>query len=246
MLYLQHGMKLTKVRRVLAFKQSAFLVPYINKCTMLRQKSTNEFSKGLWKLFANSVFGKFIESSRNYLKVEICLDAKHCKELLAKPNFSNIKIISKDLVLVFLKLPYAKLNKCYSVGFTILDLAKEFMYRQYYDIIKPALGDCKVLMSDTDSLLLSVNTPCKTKNLKKLKKILDFSNYKKSHKLYSKKYKNRLGYFKNELCGKKMTEYCALRAKAYSYITETDDKPTFVTKCKGITAAGRKQIMFTL
>ncbi len=172
-LYLRLGMKLTKVRRVLAFKQSAFLIPYIEKCTELRQNSNNDFAKGLWKLFANAVFGKFIESVRNYLDVAICFNAEDCERHISKPNFSNIKIISKDVVLVFSKKPTATLNKCYAVGFAVLDLAKEFMYRKYYDEIKPKLGDCQIVMSDTDSFIISVSSDTPTDNLKKIAHILD-------------------------------------------------------------------------
>jgi len=239
-------MKLTKVRRVLAFKQSAFLIPYIEKCTELRQNSNNDFAKGLWKLFANAVFGKFIESVRNYLDVAICFNAEDCERHISKPNFSNIKIISKDVVLVFSKKPTATLNKCYAVGFAVLDLAKEFMYRKYYDEIKPKLGDCQIVMSDTDSFIISVSSDTPTDNLKKIAHILDFSNYNKSDKLYSEKNKNKLGYFKDELCGEKMKEYCAIRAKAYSYIQSNKfkNRKRFISKCKGITPAGRRQILF--
>lgn len=239
-------MKLTKVRRVLSFRQLPFLKDYIHKCTELRKNSNSEFGKALWKLFANAVFGKFIECTRNYLNVKICIDGEKCKKIISKPNFSNMKIISEDVVLLFSKQPFVRLNKAYPVGFTILELAKEFMYRQYYDVIKPNLGDCEILMSDTDSYLISVKSETPTNNLEKLKHILDFSNYDKSHKLYSTENKNKLGYFKDELCGDKMKKYCALRAKSYSYIlsNKLKNRNLFISKCKGITKAGRKQIRF--
>jgi hypothetical protein len=244
-------MKLTKVRRVLAFKQTNFLKNYIDQCTELRQKSKNDFSKSLWKLFANATFGKFIESTRNYLNVKICFDIKKAEKWVSKPNFNNIKIISKDVVLIFFKQPTATLNKAIQIGFTILERAKEFMYQTYYDIIKPNLEHCEILMSDTDSFLLAVTTREKTNNLEKIKHILDFSNYPQSHNLYSANNKNMLGFFKDELCGKQIDEYSATRSKCYAYtikkkkntIRKRKNK-NFTIKCKGITKAGKKQVRF--
>jgi hypothetical protein len=129
-LYLELGMKLKKIHRVLSFNQSNFLAKYIAKCTKLRQRSTTDFGKRLWKLFANSVFGKFIEGTRNYLDVKLCKNEKQCEKLMANPRFSNMKIISENLVVVFLKNSVVRLNKAYPIGFTILERSKEFMYQQ--------------------------------------------------------------------------------------------------------------------
>jgi len=44
-LYLEQGLKLTKVHRVLAFNQSAFMKPYIDKNTEKRKLATGDFEK---------------------------------------------------------------------------------------------------------------------------------------------------------------------------------------------------------
>jgi hypothetical protein len=209
-------MQLKKVRRVLAFEQSPFLKPYIDRCTELRKNSTTDFAKSMWKLFSNAVFGKMIESSRNYLNVKICYDSKKCEKYVAKPNFSNMKIISENAILIFSKQPTVTLNKPYAVGFSILEKAKHFMYQQYYDVIQPSLGNVEVIMSDTDSFLLAVHTEFETKNLEKIKHIIDFSNYDSQHALYSKANENKLGFFKDELKGNKMHRVCGLKAKSYT------------------------------
>lgn len=246
-LYLKLGMKLLKVRRVLAFSQSTFLKDYINHCTLLRQQSTTDFGKRLWKLFANAVFGKFIEQTRNYLDCKICLNEKPCRKWISSPRFSNMKIISESLVIVFLKRASVFLNKPFAVGFTILERSKHFMYQQFYEVIQPALGNCEVIMSDTDSFVLAVESKGETTSLDSLHDIIDFSNYPDTNPNFNEDNKNKLGFWKDELCGNSMSEFCGLRSKTYAFILNNKMKndQTLHSKCKGITKSYRKKIPFS-
>lgn len=58
-LYVKLGMMLTKVHRVIQFRQAPIMKSWIDYCTSKRSKATSDFEKNLWKLFANSV-GSFI------------------------------------------------------------------------------------------------------------------------------------------------------------------------------------------
>jgi hypothetical protein len=42
-LYLDLGMKLKKIHRILKFRQKHIIAPYIQKCTIARQKATSKF-----------------------------------------------------------------------------------------------------------------------------------------------------------------------------------------------------------
>ena len=58
--YLRRGLKLTKIRRAVKFEQKDFLKNFITKITKLRSEAKTDFELRLFKLFANSTFGKFI------------------------------------------------------------------------------------------------------------------------------------------------------------------------------------------
>ena len=62
---LNHGLKLSKVHRIIQFDQEAWLKPYINMNTDLRKDAKNNF----FKLMNNTVFGKTMEHVRNHTEI---------------------------------------------------------------------------------------------------------------------------------------------------------------------------------
>ena len=244
-LYLQLGMKLKKIHRVAGFQQSDFLKKYIDFCTLKRAASKSPFEKRLYKLFVNAVFGKFIEQIRNYLECKICYTPESAKKWVTSARFSSLKIISEDLVVVFLTPSKLIFNKAYPIGFTILELSKYFMFSEYYQKIQPKLRTCEVLLSDTDSLALAVFSKNPKNPLKKLKNIMDFSNYPSDHPYHETKHANALGFWKDELQGETFSEYIGLRSKCYAMKIQKKKSYSIKSTCKGVRKGYKKKIPFS-
>ena len=106
----------------------------------------------------------------------------------------------------------------------ILDISKTLMYEFWYDYIKPKYGDkVRLCYMDTDSFIMHIKTEDFYKDIANdVERWFDTSNYdeKDNRPLLIGKNKKVIGKFKDELGGKIMTEFCALRAKAYSFLLD--------------------------
>ena len=89
--YFGLGMKLTEIHRVISFKQSKWLAPYIALNTQLRTAAKNDFEKDFFKLMNNSVFGKTMENIRNRVNIKLITSEEKTLKLIAKPSFNRSK-----------------------------------------------------------------------------------------------------------------------------------------------------------
>ena len=134
--YLQKGLKLTNIHKVLKFKQAPWLKPYINFNTEKRKNSKSTFEKDFFKLLNNAVFGKTIENLRKRKNIELCNTSVPAEKIFASPLYTNYKIFNENLAAVERVKSRVLMNRPVYVGFTILELAKVHMYKFHYEYIK--------------------------------------------------------------------------------------------------------------
>ncbi|MEW8689329.1 MAG: hypothetical protein AB2556_26195, partial [Candidatus Thiodiazotropha sp.] len=107
------------------------------------------------------------------------------------------------------------LNRPIYVGMSILDLSKTLMYDFYYNRLQRQNGErCQLLYSDTDSLLLEIETEDVYEDMAKHQDLYDTSDCPKGHPLHSTENKEVLGKMKDECAGRSIAEYVGLRPKS--------------------------------
>ena len=224
--YMQLGLKLTKIHRVVSFRQEDFLREYISLNTEKRKKARNSFEKDFYKLMNNAVFGKTMENVRNRINFQLVNDKKQMKRIVAKPNYHKSHIFTKDLVGVQCLKSQVTLDKPIYVGFAILELSKIIMYRYHYQM-KEIYGDrLKLCFTDTDSLLYEVETDDIYKDMQENLDWYDTSDYPVDHPLHSNVNKKVLGKMKDEMAGEPIEEFVGLRSKMYSIKSGGVEKKT--------------------
>ena len=128
----------------------------------------------------------------------------------------------------------------------ILDISKTLVYKFWHDYFKPKYGDrAKLCYADTDSFIINIITENFFQDVSNhVNKWLDTSNYNKKDKIPLPIGKNKKvsSLFKDELGGKMIAEFVAIRPKAYAYL---DDDGNDHKKAKGTKKRLIKQkIMF--
>ena len=117
-----------------------------------------------------------------------------------------------------------KMNKPIYLGQAILDISKTLLYEFWYDYIKPKYGEkARLCYMDTDSFIINIKTENFYKDIANdVEKWFDTSNYDENDErpLPIGINKKVIGKFKDELGGKIMKEFVALRAEAYAYLME--------------------------
>ena len=241
--YLQHGMVLEKVHRVLKFEQTAWLKPWIDFNTAKRAQAKNEFEKDFYKLMNNAVFGKTMEDVRGRTKCRfITTEEKYCKAT-GRPNYKyTMDFGTEDFRIVMEDSEKVELNKPIYTGITVLDTSKLRMYEFLYDVIQPLFGYQNVRLGkmDTDSFMLDITCEDLLGKLQEIQDELDTSDYPKEHPLYCTGNKKVVGKFKDETNGVPIWQRCILKAKCDSFICKEDSAKGYMAckkVCKGVPKA---------
>ena len=190
--------------------------------TELRKQAKNDFEKDFYKLMNNAVFGKTTENVKKHIDIKLVTTDKRRNQLVSEPNYHKTKWFSGNLLAIGMKKTKIKMNKPVYLGLSILKISKTLMYEFWYDNMKPKYGgNLKLCYMDTDSFIMHIKTGDYYKDIANdVEKRFDTSNYEINRPLPTGKNKKVIGLMKDELGGKIMTEFVALRLKTYSYLTD--------------------------
>ena len=183
--YLQHGMVLTKVHRVIKFRQSQWLAPYIQKNQDLRAAAANEFEKDFFKLMNNAVYGKTCENVKKRTDIKLLTNAIKARTLVDKPHCIGFKVFGESLMGVNMRKVKVMIDKPFYVGFAVLELSKLHMYRFHYEYIQQKYGPkAKLLFTDTDSLMYEIETEDAYQEMYNDRELFDLASYPHTNQFY--------------------------------------------------------------
>ena len=171
----------------------------------------------------SAVFGKTMENVRKHRDIKLVRTDKKRNKLVSGPNYYTLKLIDDNLAIIEMRKVKVRMNKSIYLGMSILDISKITMYEFWYDYIKSKYGSrVNLCYTDTDSFVINIKTRDFYKDiLENVKERFDTSNYIYDRPLPINVNKKVVGLMKDELGGGIITEFVALRPKAYSY--KTDD-----------------------
>ena len=125
-----------------------------------------------------------------------------------------------------------KMNKPAHLDLPTLDISKTLMHEFWYDYTTPKYqNNVKLCYMDTDSFIIHIKTEVLYKDIvDDVKKGYDLSNYEFDRPLPKVMNRKVIDLIKDEVGGKIITEFVAVRPKTYSYLIEDDNN---AKKAKG-------------
>ena len=232
-LYIDLGLKIKKIHRILEFDQKPWMKGYIEFNTELRKKATNAFEKDFFKLMNNSVFGKTMENIRNRVDIKLVNNRKKAIELTRKLNYNSWTWFSENLVAIHMNRIKLYFNKPIYIGMSILDISKTLIFEFHYKYMIPKFKENQqLLFTDTDSLCYEIKNVDFYKEIKPdINSRFDTSDLDKKNKFgFPQVNKKVLGLMKDEFGGKFALELVGLRSKMYCLLIEADE----IKKAKGV------------
>lgn len=236
--YLEHGMVLTKIHRVMRFDEKPYMRDYVEMNTRLRMEGDSEFEKVFYKLLGNALYGKTFENKAKQSKVKIVQSKGVLAKLERSNNIERLLYIAGDALVYSIYNDVVKLDKPSYIGAVVTELSKLHMYKFLYDVLYPRFGreNVQLCYTDTDSFVLEFThepgaggIPAITAQIEDYMALGERSG--------------QTGFFKSETGVTPIKEFVCLRAKVYSMLLENDEE---ITRAKGVNRAVHSQLTHEL
>jgi hypothetical protein len=252
--WISKGIVLSKIFQILEFTEDPFVSNYMKKILDLRRLSVIEGNKLLslvLKLLANGLTGRFQQSTEKFSEFKISLTEAESLKLLKHPHLNSFSVLNNDCVLFEIEKQTVFYGNPLLTACCILNLSKLELYKMY-DLFQSNFPEVKLIMCDTDSLVLEVTDP--NDNLWTFfndnKHIFDFSNLSRRSKLYSE---HNIGKYGGiwKVVQDRIQNVVSIRAKCYSIksmctctkIPDPDcENDHSVKRCSGVNRSALKKL----
>ena len=112
---------------MIQFNQNAWLKPYIDINTYLRERAKMILKKIFFKLM-NVVFGKTMENVRKHRDIKLATTERRRDYLVSEPNCHTTEFFTEHLLTIEFKKTEILMNKPVYLGLSILALSEILMY----------------------------------------------------------------------------------------------------------------------
>ena len=198
---LAHGLKLKRVNAVLEFQQRPIFKEYVERIVRLRRESRTASEKNCWKIVLNSLYGRMLLDSQNFVNCRVVRGERHCAKLVNSKLYRKHTVVSPNLVLVYSTPPSVTYATPILIGGTILCLSKLVQSYYFYERVQRCFAKPELVFSDTDSVcfMYTEEEAEYRKARESMGDVFDFSSFEPSDELYSDARKACPGFYKAEL-----------------------------------------------
>lgn len=190
--YLNLGLNLIRIHRVLTFRQNNWLKPFVERNSIYNQPNENiNFRKNILHSINIAIYNKLMENNeRNHSFHVISNKASSSKleveNIIAMPNYHKCIIISKNCVAIERELFYQVYNKPIYIQFTLRELLSSQMYYFHYNVMKEKYKNhLSLLFADINSIIYEIQTPDFYNDIKHDSKIQTIFNKMPSNDNYA-------------------------------------------------------------
>lgn len=231
--YIRHNfITVSKVHKITYAYEEPVFEEYVNHNLEQRKKyASDPIKKMLYKLMNNALYGKTYEDVTQRTDVKIILTSEF-EQLDQSEIKREIMKLDKWTVYESPKRLFT-MDKPIYLGAAITEYSKLWMYRFFYEELRPRFPSCEVLYTDTDALTLKFPPECRVHSFLDLAnrlntiehQVIDTSNWPnwKDLPIHHRQHNNEPGLFKSETGYVPITKMIALRAKTYIMVCKRDD-----------------------
>lgn len=151
---IQVGYKITKINKVLQFKQFPIMQNFFQKCYSLREKYP--LYQGAIKLMMNSIYGMLISRPENITEITVKTEKEFYKEAFDMTLIKSISMNNDGSITLEKINPLCYYQTPYHFGITLLCISRRIMSTFYYNNLW-RLKSFRLLSTRTDSFKFIAN-----------------------------------------------------------------------------------------